>query len=241
MAAPYAYLSAVYDADWGDWAKQYVAFIEARLGPPGPLEVLDLGCGTGTLAVALAQRGHRVLGVDLSPEMIAVARAKQAEGATFEVADMLSVRAGRQFDLALCTFDALNYLLEPADLKTFLANVADHLRAGGTFIFDSNTEHLYSRRHHGVHERCIGSERFQQECHYEAATKVATTLFRFSSERVERHVQRPHGWPELEHQLREAVLVPVAVFSDLLGGAVREDCERIVCMARKGSLPLSSA
>lgn len=50
----------------------------ARHLPPAPSEVLDLGCGTGTLTLLLAETGHRVHGVDLAPAMVAVARAKLA-------------------------------------------------------------------------------------------------------------------------------------------------------------------
>jgi len=58
--------------------------------PEPPVDVLDLGCGTGSLTVLLAEAGHRVHGVDLAPNMIAAARAKVAEAgvtATFEIGD----------------------------------------------------------------------------------------------------------------------------------------------------------
>lgn len=50
----------------------------ARLAPPAPARVADLGCGTGSLGVLLAEAGHRVRGLDLSPAMVEAARAKAA-------------------------------------------------------------------------------------------------------------------------------------------------------------------
>ncbi len=58
--------------------------------PEAPVDVLDLGCGTGSLTVLLAETGHRVHGVDLAPAMVAAARAKVAASgttATVEVGD----------------------------------------------------------------------------------------------------------------------------------------------------------
>ena len=58
--------------------------------PGSPSDVLDLGCGTGSIAVLLAEAGHRVTGVDLAPRMIQLARAKLADAglpATFLVGD----------------------------------------------------------------------------------------------------------------------------------------------------------
>ncbi len=55
--------------------------------PPSPARVADLGCGTGTLALLLAEEGYAVDGVDFSPEMVRLARAKAGHAATFHEAD----------------------------------------------------------------------------------------------------------------------------------------------------------
>lgn len=73
--------------------------------PRAPARIADLGCGTGSLSVLLAEEGHSVRGVDLAPEMVARARAKAAAAnlpATFEVGDVSqpALPAG-QFDVVL--------------------------------------------------------------------------------------------------------------------------------------------
>ncbi|MFD9123738.1 class I SAM-dependent methyltransferase [Kitasatospora sp. NPDC059571] len=55
------------------WARRIADWV-----PPGPLDVLDAGCGTGSLTLLLARAGHRVTGVDLAPRMVEQARAKLA-------------------------------------------------------------------------------------------------------------------------------------------------------------------
>ncbi|WP_343899610.1 class I SAM-dependent methyltransferase, partial [Nocardioides aquaticus] len=58
-----------------DVREAWRALLEPHL-PPAPADVVDLGCGTGSLAVLLSERGHRVRGTDLAPAMVAAARAK---------------------------------------------------------------------------------------------------------------------------------------------------------------------
>jgi SAM-dependent methyltransferase len=79
---------------------------DARMGewlPRQPGDVLDLGCGTGSLSLLAAERGHRVTGVDLSPAMVALARAKLAgRDAVFLVGDAAAPPVGEQlFDVIL--------------------------------------------------------------------------------------------------------------------------------------------
>ncbi|HEX6352367.1 class I SAM-dependent methyltransferase [Actinophytocola sp.] len=70
------------EADHGLRDAQVSTAWDARLAswlPTAPADVLDLGCGTGSLSLLLARRGHRVTAVDLSPNMVANARAKLAD------------------------------------------------------------------------------------------------------------------------------------------------------------------
>jgi SAM-dependent methyltransferase len=110
-----------------------------RQGFTGPRNLLDLGCGTGAHALRLAQRGHCVVGVDRSPEMLVQARAKAAVhdlSLEFHQADIRCLHLGRQFDAVLMMFTVLGYQLSEADLMAALASVRRHLALGGLFIFD---------------------------------------------------------------------------------------------------------
>jgi SAM-dependent methyltransferase len=106
----------------------------------GLRHLLDLGCGTGAHAIRLAQRGHRVVGVDRSPHMLAQARAKAAVDSglrlEFHEADICKLDLHQEFDAALMMFTVLGYLLNNADLNAALASVRRHLAFGGLFIFD---------------------------------------------------------------------------------------------------------
>lgn len=102
--------------------------------PPGSA-ILDIGCGTGDDAAALAEHGARVIGIDVSPAMIARARAKHGSRAEFRACDVraldLQEGARHEFDGILSNFGALNCLdsLDP------IRQIADcHLHAGGTLF-----------------------------------------------------------------------------------------------------------
>ena len=116
-------------------------------GPPedfffrlaGPARgVLDLGCGTGRMAVALAAGGRAVTGVDPARGMLTVARGRPgSQTATFVEGDARSVRLGQRFDVVMMAGHAFQILLSAADRLAVFETIAAHLRPEGRFAFDS--------------------------------------------------------------------------------------------------------
>lgn len=109
----------------------------AALAPAGA-SVLELGAGTGRVAVALAERGCRVTGVDLAPAMLAQARARQAalpaeiaERLEFRQGDMTALDLKRTFDLVICTYFTLAHVPAGAAWRNAFAVMARHLTPGG--------------------------------------------------------------------------------------------------------------
>jgi SAM-dependent methyltransferase len=146
---------------------QYLREVLA-LHPVAGRRALDLACGTGTLAVRLADDGWAVVGLDRSAPMLALAR-ERADGAspgrlTFVQGEMRELRIeneelrmkntdidstlsqfsilNSQFDLVTCTYDSLNYMLAEEDLARCFAGAASALRPGGLFFADMNTRHF---------------------------------------------------------------------------------------------------
>lgn len=115
------------------FAEQLLKWLERRNAAIN--SALDLGCGTGVLCEALHARGIDTLGVDLSREMIDIAR-QRAPQLRYMVADIVSLRPGRRFDLATCTGDAINHIVDLADVGSVFANVHAALNPGGYFVFD---------------------------------------------------------------------------------------------------------
>lgn len=110
---------------------------------------LDVACGTGTLAIQLADQGFDVVGLDASAAMLAIAEGKAAMVDTpgsmrFVQGDMRAFAPpeGGRFDLVTCTYDSLNYLLSEDDLAACFAHVANSMSHGGLFVADMNTRHF---------------------------------------------------------------------------------------------------
>ena len=107
--------------------------------PEGVRSVLDLCCGTGLLAGELIARGYRVVGVDASEAMLALARERLGPDVALSRMTLPDLTVEGVFDAAVCTFDGFNYLT-PDELRLTMAAVADRLRPAGWLVFDLHTD-----------------------------------------------------------------------------------------------------
>lgn len=136
------------ESDYEKWTGHLLE-LATGLGLRGKRQ-LDLACGTGKSFLPLMERGFEVTGCDLSPAMLAEA-ARKAPGATLMRADVRELPALGSFDLVTCFDDALNYLLEEADLVLALDSIARNLHQAGIALFDLNT--LLAYRTTFAHDR----------------------------------------------------------------------------------------
>ena len=152
--------------------EQEVEFLVEALGLEAGTRVVDVGCGPGRHALALARRGMRVHGVDISSAFIDVATAiAQREGldesATFERADARTINLPGVFDAAIClcqgAFGLMDHLAHDIEI---LEGIARALRPGGGFALSAFNAY-YAVKYHS-------------EAAFDAATGV-------SSERTEVH------------------------------------------------------
>jgi SAM-dependent methyltransferase len=133
-AYPAKLYAAVHDGNPGD-----VAFYQRRCA--GARSVLELGCGDARVLAALAAPGRALVGVDIDPELIELARARlqATPGAEFELrcADMRELVLERRFDRVIIPHGGLYCLLDEASLTATLARVAALLEPDGQLILDS--------------------------------------------------------------------------------------------------------
>lgn len=134
-------LARFYDLDHAsvrDDVEMYRQFA-ARTGGP----VLELGCGTGRIALPLARDGHQVTAVDISSGMLAVLRARLAQeppdvAARVQIVqmDMRRLVLNREFALALCPLNTFMHMTTQADQMAVLGSAYRHLIPGGRLVVD---------------------------------------------------------------------------------------------------------
>jgi SAM-dependent methyltransferase len=171
-----------------------------------PKKILDVACGEGSLAVALAEEGYQVTGIDQSMQMIELAqdRALAADvNVDFRVEDMRSLPFVGEFDLVTCFFDSLNYMLAVSDLQEAFLGAFRALRPSGYYIFDMNTVYGLAvdwmrQETYIQNETDDFIELHRQEFDYEnTVASMMVTVFQKKGELWERfeEIHRERGYP----------------------------------------------
>ncbi len=115
--------------------------------------VLDLACGTGNITLPLLTRGYDMIGVDLSGDMLNIARNKKdGDKVLWLCQDMRSFELYGTVGAVVCCLDSINYLTSRNGLSKCFSLVHNYLDPNGIFIFDVNTpykfEQIYGNNHY---------------------------------------------------------------------------------------------
>lgn len=232
-----------YDAEYGQIDEAAAFFLSLAEGCGR--RVLDLGCGTGRLAIPLARSGKEVTALDRSPAMLAHARSKAAQlPIRWVEGDFRSFDLGREFDLILACGHAFQALLTEADQRRFLACARRHLAGGARLVFDT-------RNTAPVHLAVTGEERFWHSFAlpdgglvdvsgteaYDAATSImhyrTFRKRRGGGPRTETVLDIKFTAPEdLRRLLRESGLRPERLCGDFSGAPLTDESPEIVVIAR---------
>lgn len=163
-----------------------------------PKKAMDLACGTGILCRILQENGICADGMDFSAGMIRIARENCPAG-HFDVADMITYRPDKQFDLVTCTGDAINHIPDLGDVEKIFQNVFAYMAPGGWFVFDILNENEVS-----------DSEPFEMD--FDEKTRVWFQMTRPGERQVNLKIRVfENGAPVLEENIRETIHDPAAI------------------------------
>ena len=209
-----------------------------------PKTVIDLGCGTGSIALPLAKEGYDVIGVDLSPEMLTEAGHKAMEegvSVRFACQDMTELELGEEADCILSLCDSMNYLTEDGQLEDAFKSIAQHMKQESLFLFDLNTEYKFKEV---LGQNVFGSAEehaaYIWENDYDEEEKINEYYVSFFIEnedglyeRIEEfHYERAYSMEEIEEGLQAAGMELVEVYDGYSFDAPRAESERLLFAAR---------
>lgn len=241
--APY-YDTLMQGVPYQSWVRYLYRLLSAR--HVSPRRVLDLACGTGTVAEMLTEKGCEVAGVDISEAMIAQARRKAARrglAISYYVQDAALLDLPEApFDLCISLFDSLNYIVQPERLAKAVQRVYAHLSPGGLFIFDINAEfalknHFFDQDNMLSHARL----RYVWKSEYEPQTRLCRVHMRFflrdrngvDQEFRETHVQFAYREEEIREMLDCAGFERIETLHAYTFKPVRPDTDRIFFIAQR--------
>jgi ubiquinone/menaquinone biosynthesis C-methylase UbiE len=209
-----------------------------------PRTAVDLACGTGSVALLLAEKGLQVVAVDMSEEMLCVAAQKAQEQSLqiqFACQRLQDLRLPRGVDLAVCALDSLDYILDPQDCRMAINRIYKALNPGGCFIFDVNTPEKLKAMDGQVFldedddVYCVWRGEFDEEtniCSY------GMDLFQSRGDMWERsfeeHQEYAYTREQLTEYLKAAGFTHIKVYGDGIMEAPRPGEQRIYFSARKG-------
>lgn len=206
--APYSSLASIYDfvmrhVDYVHWADHVEALI-LRHGLV-PSTMIDVACGTGSLAVELSKRGYRLTGADGCDEMLDVARRKVLDGG-YDIGlfhrSFLELEGMDRHDCAVCLYDSVNYLMSLEDVVRMFEHVHAIVHRGGLFIFDVCTETNSIRHFRDMRERERGDGfSYSRHSYFQEGVQFNDFRIKFDDpkrELRELHQQRIYPLDEVE-------------------------------------------
>ncbi len=227
-----------YDA----WAK----YLQTLLAEQGVTEglLLELACGTGSMTKRMNEMGYDMIGMDISEEMLEIARQKCSDQVLFLNQDMRRMELYGTVAAMFCICDGMNYLLEKEDLKEVFRMANNYLDPQGVFIFDMKTKYFYKEI---LGNRIFAENRedasFLWENEYNETTSLneyLLTIYELADEGndlfsrwEELHYQRAYEVEEIKALIEEAGMEFVAVYDAFTKEAPAQDSQRLYFIAKE--------
>ncbi|AWB45459.1 SAM-dependent methyltransferase [Paenibacillus sp. CAA11] len=219
-----------------------------------PKSVVDLGCGTGAITIPLINAGFEMTGIDLSGDMLAVARQKmesspngarlfKSGSVRWVQQDMRSWEVPEPVDSVISFCDCLNYLLEEEDITAVFNRTYAGLKPGGSFLFD--VHHPNTLRRYDEEQPFVWDEKsisYIWTCDFDSLRcEIEHHLSIFAQEKEgplyrrfeETHVQRAYEPEWLRSELLRAGFHEVYCYADFSWREADEKTERLFFVALK--------
>lgn len=240
----YTAFSAWYDkmmggVEYDGWSRYLMTLLDRS----GAKKVAECACGTGNITWRLAKRGYEVTGLDLSEDMLLVAREKLRKmglRCPFVCEDMRALSLHKPVDAVIAACDGVNYVTEGAE--DFFAAAYRALKPGGVLLFDVSSAYKLSKILGGrtfgdtgedwgyIWENVFDEESALLEMELTCFIKEGSHYTRFE----ETHLQRAYTQEELTAALKKAGFERVEVYEAFTMEPPKENTERLQFATYRG-------
>lgn len=203
--------------------------------------LLDLGCGTGTMCLEMANRGYEVIGIDSSVTMLVQATEKTAgKDILLLNQDMTELDLYGTVDCAICTLDGINHLPDKESVQRTFDRVSLFMNPGGIFAFDVNT--VYKHRE-VLGDNCFVLENENVFCTWQNSlnedNSIEITLDFFEEEEgiyyreTESFTERAYEIGELTQMLEKSGFEILSIFEDMTTIPLSPKSEKAIMICKK--------
>lgn len=232
------------DVDYNKWVEYIEDIIKSK--NVNVKNILELACGTGNLTIPLTKKNYDIAGIDISHEMLSVAKEK-AEKEGVELVLLQQDIAELDFELydldcVLCACDGYNYLTYDEEIQNSFFTVYDLLKKDGIFIFDISSfyklSNILGNNTYGENREdiCYIWQNYFDET--ENLVDMELSFFvKCEDNKFERfqeyHKQRAYKEDEILKMLKNAGFEDISVYGDFTLESPKDDAERIFFVCKK--------
>ena len=228
----------MYDLDY----EKIYKFIREVLGKKSlePELILEMACGTGGLTEKLA-RDYKIHAFDLSDDMLSVCENKiRSKNLKLFKQNMVGFSAPASYDAIISVGDSLNYLTDEKDFEAAIKSSYDHLKNGGIFIFDLNTEYKFKNIPPVTVDE-VEDVLYLWENIYDEEEKLNTygvNFFRNIKDNdykrfYEEHLERAYDLSFVKNLLEKTGFKDIEVYDDYEFKEVRDETSRYTFITRR--------
>ncbi|MDD6727725.1 MAG: class I SAM-dependent methyltransferase [Eubacteriales bacterium] len=203
--------------------------------------VLDLACGTGSVALNLTEKGFNVIGLDLSAEMLSVADSKAQGDVKFVCGDMTDFSFNKRFNLCVCCLDSINHLTDLSAVQKCFDCVYNSLENDGIFIFDVNT--VYKHNEVLADNTFVFDEEdfflsWDNELEDDGVVRILLDFFVFNGENYDRYseefYEKAYTVDELKSALSKYEIL--GIYDEMSENRPKPDSERLYFVCKRKNL-----
>ena len=239
----YVYDQMMDNIPYDEWTSYLISLLSLNGIKPGD-NVVELGCGTGTVTNILADSGLNMTGIDLSEDMLKIAASKSSMSGNSDIiylhGDMTRLSLAKKMDAAVSICDSMNYLLKDEQMYAAMKSVFDNTSDDAPFIFDLKTDHFFRTK--------LGDRSYREEMddftyiwrnHYDKKRKLhkyGVKLYYKDATKdpdYEIHYQRAYDLDKISELAIRAGYTGVQFFEAFTMKPPRKRSDRVYCILRK--------